>query len=126
MEHECKGTVHKVVAGDTLYKLSKMYGVRLIDILKENPYVNVYNLQPGDEICIPTEVYEEEERRYYTAKVGETLGSLVGEFDTDIADLMQYNRELYGCTICGCHLEQSSGFRRRKKNSHRNRLVKMG
>ena len=105
MEHECKGTVHKVVAGDTLYKLSKMYGVRLIDILKENPYVNVYNLQPGDEICIPTEVYEEEERRYYTAKVGETLGSF---------------------TICGCHLEQSSGFRRRKKNSHRNRLVKMG
>jgi len=55
MEHECKGTVHKVVAGDTLYKLSKMYGVRLIDILKENPYVNVYNLQPGDEICIPRE-----------------------------------------------------------------------
>ena len=53
MEHECKGTVHKVVAGDTLYKLSKMYGVRLIDILKENPYVNVYNLQPGDEM--PTE-----------------------------------------------------------------------
>ena len=47
---ECKGTVHKVVAGDTLYKLSKLYGVRLIDILKENPYVNVYNLQPGDEI----------------------------------------------------------------------------
>ena len=35
MEHECKGTVHRVVAGDTLYKLSKMYGVRLIDILKE-------------------------------------------------------------------------------------------
>ena len=71
----------------------------LIDILKENPYVNVYNLQPGDEICIPTEVYEEEERRYYTAKVGETLGSLVGEFDTDIADLMQYNRELYDLRV---------------------------
>lgn len=99
MEHECKGTVHKVDAGDTLYKLSKMYGVRLIDILKENPYVNVYNLQPGDEICIPTEVYEEEERRYYTAKVGETLGSLVQEFDTDIADLMQYNRELYDLRV---------------------------
>ena len=99
MEHECKGTVHKVVAGDTLYKLSKLYGVRLIDILKENPYVNVYNLQPGDEICIPTEVYEEEERRYYTAKVGETLGSLVQEFDTDIADLMQYNRELYDLRV---------------------------
>ena len=99
MEHECKGTVHKVVAGDTLYKLSKLYGVRLIDILKENPYVNVYNLQPGDEICITTAVYEEAERRYYTAKVGETLGSLVQEFDTDIADLMQYNRELYDLRV---------------------------
>ena len=75
-----------------------LYG-RLIDILKENPYVNVYNLQPGDEICIPTEVYEEEERRYYTAKVGETLGSLVEEFDTDIADLMRYNRELYDLRV---------------------------
>lgn len=80
-------------------QIIKMYGVRLIDILKENPYVNVYNLQPGDEICIPTEVYEEEERRYYTAKVGETLGSLVREFDTDIADLMQYNRELYDLRV---------------------------
>lgn len=99
MENRCNGVVHKVVAGDTLYKLSKMYGVRLIDILKENPYVNVYNLQVGDEVCIPTEVYEEEERRYYTARVGETIGSLVENIDTDIENLMQYNRELYDLRI---------------------------
>lgn len=99
MEHECKGTIHRVVLGDTLYKLSKMYGVRLIDILKENPYVNVYNLQPGDEICIPTEVYEEEERRYYTARVGDTLGTIINELDTDIDNLMQYNRELYDIRV---------------------------
>lgn len=99
MENRCNGVVHRVVAGDTLYKLSKMYGVRLIDILKENPYVNVYNLQIGDEVCIPTEVYEEEERRYYTARVGETLGSLVENIGTDIDKLMQYNRELYDLRI---------------------------
>ena len=99
MEHECKGTVHKVVAGDTLYKLSKMYGVRLIDILKENPYVNVYNLQPGDEICIPTEVYEKKRGVIIRRRLGRALGSLVGEFDTDIADLMQYNRELYDLRV---------------------------
>lgn len=103
-------------------QIIKMYGVRLIDILKENPYVNVYNLQPGDEICIPTEVYEEEERRYYTAKV-ETLGSLVGEFDTDIADLMQYNRELYDLRV---PLGTIIRIPPEKENSHRNRLVKMG
>lgn len=53
MKKMCRGVVHKVVAGDTLYKLSKLYGVRLIDILRENPYVNVYNLQIGEEIRIP-------------------------------------------------------------------------
>lgn len=99
MEDQCKGIVHRVVAGDTLYKLSKMYGVRLIDILKENPYVNVYNLQIGDEICIPTEVYEEEERRYYTARVGETIGSILSNIGTDVDRLMEFNRELYDLRI---------------------------
>ena len=95
MENNCKGTLHKVVEGDTLYKLSKLYGVRLIDILKENPYVNVYNLQIGDEVCIPTNVYEEEERRYYTVRPGETFESLIHNLDTDIQSIMDYNRELY-------------------------------
>lgn len=98
MENECKGVVHKVVAGDTLYKISKYYGVRLIDILKENPYVNVYNLQVGDEICVPTNATEED-RRYYTARVGETLGSLIEALDTDIEGLMRYNRELYEISV---------------------------
>ncbi len=53
MEKPCRGTVHKVVAGDTMYKISRMYGVRLIDLLKANPYVNIYNMQIGDEICVP-------------------------------------------------------------------------
>lgn len=94
MEQSCKGITHKVVAGDTLYKISKQYGVRLIDILKENPYTNVYNLQIGDEICVPTEVYEENERTYYTVKVGETIGSVVKELGVSIEDLFMYNREL--------------------------------
>lgn len=98
MEDGCKGIVHQVVAGDTLYKISKYYGVRLIDVLKENPYVNVYNLQVGDEICVPTNAAEEN-RRYYTARVGETLGSLIEELDTDIGELMKYNRELYEISV---------------------------
>ncbi|MBR1815395.1 MAG: LysM peptidoglycan-binding domain-containing protein [Lachnospiraceae bacterium] len=99
MEKECKGVIHKVVAGDTLYKISKLYGVRLIDVMKENPFVNVYNLQPGDEICVPTEIYEEEERRYFTARTGETFGSLLEEISSDIASLMDFNKELYDMPI---------------------------
>ncbi|MBR3833232.1 MAG: LysM peptidoglycan-binding domain-containing protein [Lachnospiraceae bacterium] len=99
MERKCKGVIHRVKKGDTLYRLSKMYGVRLIDIMKENPYVNVYNMQIGDEICIPTEIYEEEERRYYTTKDGDTIGSVVNNLRTDVRKLMEYNNELYNISL---------------------------
>ena len=99
MENNCNGVIHRVVAGDTLYKLAKLYGVRLIDIMKENPYVNVYNLQIGDEICIPTDVYEEEERRYYSTKAGDNLSMILENMDTDIAKLFEFNKELYNITL---------------------------
>lgn len=99
MEKRCKGVIHQIKKGDTLYRLSKMYGVRLIDIMKENPYVNVYNLQIGDEICIPTEIYQEEERRYYTTKPDETIGGVIKKLRVDIEDLMEYNDELYDLVI---------------------------
>lgn len=99
MERRCKGVIHRVIKGDTLYRLSKMYGVRLIDVMKENPYVNVYNLQVGDEICIPTEIYEEDERRYYTSKENETIGSIIRFLGTNVEELMEFNRELYDITI---------------------------
>lgn len=50
---QCRGFLHIVREGDTLYLLSKLYEVPLSSILLANPYVNVYNLQAGDEICIP-------------------------------------------------------------------------
>lgn len=95
MEKKCSGTVHRVVAGDTMYKIAKQYGVRLVDILKENPYVNVYNLQVGDEICVPTEVYTEEERRYYTTKRGDTISIILNNTGSDIKNLFEVNKELY-------------------------------
>lgn len=47
------GFIHVVKQGDTLYKLSQYYHVSVSDILMANPYVNVYNLKIGDELCIP-------------------------------------------------------------------------
>ena len=49
----CRGMVHVVEAGDTLYLLGRRYGVSVSDIMYANPYANVYNLQIGDELCIP-------------------------------------------------------------------------
>ncbi len=50
----CRGFIYIIEEGDTLYKLSKRYDVKLNDITRLNPYVNVYNLQIGEEICMPT------------------------------------------------------------------------
>ena len=47
------GFIHVIEQGDTLYKLGKRYGVTVSVLLFANPWVNVYNLQIGDEICVP-------------------------------------------------------------------------
>ena len=49
----CVGFIHTIEKGDTLYKIGKKYEVRVSALLFANPYVDVYNLQPGDELCIP-------------------------------------------------------------------------
>ncbi len=49
----CIGFTHTIEPGDTLYKLSRRYHVRVSALLFANPYVDIYNLQIGDELCIP-------------------------------------------------------------------------
>ncbi|SET05373.1 LysM peptidoglycan-binding domain-containing protein [[Clostridium] polysaccharolyticum] len=49
----CNGTKYVIKKGDTLYSISRRYDVPLAMVLRANPYVDVYNLQIGDEICIP-------------------------------------------------------------------------
>ena len=49
----CYGFTHVIRKGDTLYKLSKQYNVKVSALILANPFVNIYNLQVGDEICIP-------------------------------------------------------------------------
>ncbi len=49
----CNGIIHVIKPGDNLYQLSRRYRVPLALILRANPYVDVYNLRPGQEICIP-------------------------------------------------------------------------
>lgn len=49
----CNGMVHVIKQGENLYQLSRRYRVPLALILRANPYVDVYNLQVGQEICIP-------------------------------------------------------------------------
>ena len=52
MEH-CNGIMHTVKSGDTLYSISLEHKVPLALLLRANPYVDVYNLQIGETICVP-------------------------------------------------------------------------
>ena len=45
--------IHVIEKGDTLYKLARQYDIKLTDIMRLNPYINVYNLNIGDELLIP-------------------------------------------------------------------------
>lgn len=52
-QRRCNGNWHVIRAGETLYSISRMYNVPVAEIMRANPYVNVYNLRINDRICIP-------------------------------------------------------------------------
>lgn len=85
----CRGYVHVVKSGDTLYKLARQYDVKLFDIMRLNPYVNVYNLQIGDEICIPTAPARPE--KTYVVNAGDTIKQVLKALDVDFDTLARYN-----------------------------------
>ena len=83
----CNGVIHVVKRGDTLYKLSRIYKVKLSDIISANPYINVYNMQPGDEVCIP--VIMEEDFLIYTVE------DVLKNTGVSPDDLFKFNPDLY-------------------------------
>lgn len=88
----CRGYVHVIEEGDTLYRLSKKYDVKLFDIMRLNPYVNVYNLQIGDEICIPTMPARPE--KTYVVNDGDTIDKILNTFEVDFGTLARWNPTL--------------------------------
>lgn len=88
----CRGYVHVIEAGDTLYKLARKYDVKLFDLMRLNPYVNVYNLQIGDEICIPTMPARPE--KTYVVNEGDTLAQVLNAFGVSFDALSKWNPAL--------------------------------
>lgn len=89
----CVGRRHIIRSGDTLYKISRMYGVPLALILRANPYVDVYNLQVGDTICIPGAVGQIPIGIItYLVKEQDTLNDILDRFQIDLDDLLEYNK----------------------------------
>lgn len=65
----CNGVAYTIKQNDTLYSISRQYNVSVSDLIMANPFINVYNLRIGMEICIPTVVNEPTQPREYIRSV---------------------------------------------------------
>lgn len=91
----CPGPVHVVEQGDTLYGIAKKHHTRVRVLLDLNPFVDVYHLQPGDEICIPAEAAPGQMGfRPYVVKKGETIGEILKKLSVSFEELARINKVL--------------------------------
>lgn len=92
----CRGTLYKVKQNDTLYSISRKYDLRVRDLMRANPFVNVYNLQVGEELCIPVVSDEgrEDETRPYLVKREDTVLSILEDNQISFEELARLNRSV--------------------------------
>lgn len=97
----CKGVAHTVKKGDTLYKISRTYDVKVADLIWMNPGVRIYNLQVGDKICVPVRNWEmpdgnseSKETLPYVVREGETLDDILRTFRMQYDELQKLNPEV--------------------------------
>eukprot|EP00353_Schmidingerella_taraikaensis_P014274 CAMPEP_0185594452 /NCGR_PEP_ID=MMETSP0434-20130131/74945_1 /TAXON_ID=626734 ORGANISM="Favella taraikaensis, Strain Fe Narragansett Bay" /NCGR_SAMPLE_ID=MMETSP0434 /ASSEMBLY_ACC=CAM_ASM_000379 /LENGTH=215 /DNA_ID=CAMNT_0028221797 /DNA_START=43 /DNA_END=687 /DNA_ORIENTATION=+ len=90
--------VHKVQAGNTLWGLQQMYGVKVDEIMAANPELSD-GLKIGTSVLVPipggtSATVQEVETNKYKVRKGETLYGLSRKFDTTVDELIRLNPEL--------------------------------
>ncbi|MBQ8271260.1 MAG: LysM peptidoglycan-binding domain-containing protein [Bacteroidaceae bacterium] len=101
---------HTIQAGETLYRLGKMYNVSPIEICEANPGLSINNFRTGEVILIPagnkaktqaTTPAQEDKRKKpsrirttHKVEKGETIYSISREYGISIEELLTANPEL--------------------------------
>ncbi len=94
--------IHEVEKGETLYALSKKYGIEISSIISNNPHAE-YGLKEGMKIVIDESVLRDSEAlvggekiKYIEHKIRpfETFYSLKNKYELDREDLLKLNPEL--------------------------------
>ena len=97
-----KYTVYTVVQGDTLYSLSKRYGVTIDQMTAANPLL-AEGLKAGQTIKIPhagsakkakNEKISKRQFRTHTVHKGETFYSIARQYEISVATLMEDNADV--------------------------------
>ena len=85
-------TIHTVKPGDTLYLLSRRYGVPINKIKSDNGIENERNLIVGEDLVItPAEAY--------VVKEGDSLFSIAQAYGTTVNDILRSNPQLRGVPL---------------------------
>ena len=97
---ECNGTIYVIQQGDTMYKIAKKFRINLETIMQNNPYLNVFNLKPGDEMCLPLKnMAPIENMRPYVVKSQQYISDILKETGTTFEELDSKNKVLRELTL---------------------------
>jgi LysM repeat protein len=100
---ETKFIYHTLKPGETIFYLSKYYGVSENEILQSNPGIDITKLSVGTEIAIPRrdfmterQKFDTREQKYFYHKVieGESLASIARMYGLPVRVLRRENRDL--------------------------------
>lgn len=100
---EARFTYHKLKPGETVYSLSRLYGVSESDILQSNAGIEINKLSVGSEIAVPKrdfmtqkERFVDQDKKYIYHKVekGETLTSIAQKYGVTLRVLRRENRNM--------------------------------
>lgn len=96
----CDGTIYVIQQGDTMYKIAKKFRINMEAIMQNNPYLNVFNLKPGDEMCLPLKkVPSIEKVRPYVVKSQQSILEILKDTNTTFEDLAKNNKVLKELTL---------------------------
>jgi LysM repeat protein len=100
---ETRFIYHNLNPGETVYSLSKSYGVSENEIIQSNPGIDINKMSVGAEIAVPRRVFmtdrqkfDEQEKKFIYHKVlkGESLSSIAEKYGFTVRELRRVNRDL--------------------------------
>ncbi len=100
---ESRYIYHKLQPGETVYALSKLYGVSENEIITSNQGIDINKLPVGAEIAVPRrefkvvkQDFEVQDKTYFFHKVerGESLASIAQQYGITLRELRRENRNI--------------------------------
>ncbi len=100
---DTKFIYHVLKPGETVYSLSKSFGVSENEIIQSNPGIDITKLSVGVELAIPRREFMNDQQKfdteaskyiYHKVLIGETLSSIAKQYGLSVRQLRKENRDL--------------------------------